>query len=129
MYIENNSLKKYLCIWLSLMFWITSIMITVGGLTRLTDSGLSITQWQLFSGIFPPFNESQWQNYFNLYKRLLALGRTHNDKGSASPAGLDGAADQFRRKGPSSEKIMNSRSGDLGMRKIQQTFISDLHPF
>ena len=36
------------------MFWIISIMIVVGGLTRLTDSGLSITEWQLFSGFLPP---------------------------------------------------------------------------
>ena len=33
------------------------LMIIVGGLTRLTDSGLSITEWELFKGIFPPFNE------------------------------------------------------------------------
>jgi len=47
-----------------------SIMIVVGGLTRLTDSGLSITQWQLFSGFLPPINEIQWQYYFNLYKKI-----------------------------------------------------------
>jgi len=45
-------------------------MIVVGGLTRLTDSGLSITQWQLFSGFLPPINEPQWLNYFNLYKEI-----------------------------------------------------------
>ena len=53
MYIENKQFKKYISYWLLTMFWIISIMIIVGGLTRLTDSGLSITQqWQLFSGIF-----------------------------------------------------------------------------
>ena len=45
-------------------------MIIVGGLTRLTDSGLSITQWQLFSGILPPLNENDWTRYFNLYKKI-----------------------------------------------------------
>ena len=39
------------------MFWIISIMIVVGGLTRLTDSGLSITKWELFSGFLPPLNQ------------------------------------------------------------------------
>ena len=39
------------------MFLIISAMIVVGGLTRLTDSGLSITQWQLFSGFLPPLNK------------------------------------------------------------------------
>ena len=52
------------------MFWIIAIIIIVGGLTRLTDSGLSITQWQLFSGIFPPTNEIQWNQYFELYKEI-----------------------------------------------------------
>ena len=52
------------------MFWIISIMIIVGGLTRLTDSGLSITQWQLFSGILPPLNIDQWNHYFDLYKKI-----------------------------------------------------------
>ena len=52
------------------MFWIISIMIVVGGLTRLTDSGLSITQWQLFSGFLPPLNNSDWIMYFDLYKEI-----------------------------------------------------------
>ena len=70
MYIVNKSLKKYITYWLAAMFWIISIMIVVGGLTRLTDSGLSITEWQLFSGILPPLNEAQWNNYFDLYKKI-----------------------------------------------------------
>ena len=70
MYIENKQIKKYLLIWLSLMFWIIAIMIIVGGLTRLTDSGLSITQWQLFSGFLPPLNSSDWNMYFDLYKKI-----------------------------------------------------------
>jgi heme a synthase len=70
MYIENKQLKNYISFWLASMFWIISTMIIVGGLTRLTDSGLSITKWQLFSGLLPPLNESQWQNYFDLYKKI-----------------------------------------------------------
>ena len=70
MYIENSSIKKNISYWLVTMFFIISIMIIIGGLTRLTDSGLSITQWQLFSGFLPPLNNSDWQNYFNLYKKI-----------------------------------------------------------
>ena len=40
------------------------------GLTRLTDSGLSITRWQLFSGFLPPLNNEDWIFYFNLYKQI-----------------------------------------------------------
>ena len=70
MYIENLQLKNSIKTWLIIMFFIISFMIVVGGLTRLTDSGLSITQWQLFSGFLPPFNNSDWDMYFNLYKEI-----------------------------------------------------------
>jgi cytochrome c oxidase assembly protein subunit 15 len=70
MYIENKALKKYISYWLGTMSLILSIMIIIGGLTRLTDSGLSITQWELFSGILPPLNYEDWQDYFDLYKKI-----------------------------------------------------------
>ncbi len=70
MYSENLKVNNQISIWLITMFWIISAMIIVGGLTRLTDSGLSITQWQLFSGFFPPLNNSQWIMYFDLYKEI-----------------------------------------------------------
>ena len=70
MYIENYLMRKYISFWLSIMFWIISIMIVVGGLTRLTDSGLSITEWELFAGFLPPLNNNDWNNYFDLYKKI-----------------------------------------------------------
>ena len=70
MYIDNSRLKKQISIWLASMFWIISLMIVVGGLTRLTDSGLSITRWELFSGFLPPLSNDSWVNYFNLYKEI-----------------------------------------------------------
>ena len=45
-------------------------MVAVGGLTRLTDSGLSITAWELFTGIFPPVNNNEWNFYFSEYKKI-----------------------------------------------------------
>ncbi len=70
MYIENKTINKFISYWLLSIFLIVSLMIVVGGLTRLTDSGLSITEWELFSGILPPLNENQWDKYFNLYKKI-----------------------------------------------------------
>ena len=70
MYTLNLKIKNLLSLWLVFMFWIISIMIVIGGLTRLTDSGLSITEWQLFSGFFPPLNNNDWIMYFNLYKEI-----------------------------------------------------------
>jgi len=45
-------------------------MVAVGGLTRLTDSGLSITAWELFTGILPPLNINEWNFYFTEYKKI-----------------------------------------------------------
>ena len=70
MYTLNPKINNQLSLWLIIMFWIISIMIIVGGLTRLTDSGLSITRWQLFSGFLPPLNNDEWSMYFNLYKEI-----------------------------------------------------------
>ena len=70
MYTTNTKINYQISIWLITMFWIISIMIIVGGLTRLTDSGLSITEWELFLGFFPPMNQKDWEIYFNLYKEI-----------------------------------------------------------
>ena len=70
MYTVNTKINDQLSLWLIIMFIIISIMIVVGGLTRLTDSGLSITKWQLFSGLLPPLNQNDWILYFNLYKEI-----------------------------------------------------------
>ena len=70
MYTTNPKINNQISIWLIAMFCIISVMIVVGGLTRLTDSGLSITKWQLFTGFIPPLNENDWVLYFNLYKEI-----------------------------------------------------------
>src|SRR5260221_10348283 len=44
-------------------------MVVVGGTTRLTESGLSITEWTLVSGAIPPLTEAQWQHEFDLYRQ------------------------------------------------------------
>ena len=68
MILNNPIHKKYLELWLKTLIILIFFMILVGGLTRLTDSGLSITEWELFSGILPPLNNEQWDKYFLLYK-------------------------------------------------------------
>ena len=56
--------------WLTICLISVFLIILVGGLTRLTNSGLSITQWELFRGIMPPLNENTWNEYFELYKEI-----------------------------------------------------------
>ena len=65
---ENKNI--YISYWLLLITLLVALMIVVGGLTRLTESGLSITKWDLISGIFPPFTTIQWEETFELYKKI-----------------------------------------------------------
>ena len=65
---ENKNI--YLYYWMLTITVLVAIMIVVGGLTRLTDSGLSITRWDLFSGILPPITKEDWIFSFSLYKEI-----------------------------------------------------------
>jgi|TARA_B110000902_G_C14239849_1_gene562063 cytochrome c oxidase assembly protein subunit 15 len=67
---ENKKYKIFFSIWLISLITLVGLIITVGGLTRLTDSGLSITKWEVFKGILPPLNQAQWENYFSEYKAI-----------------------------------------------------------
>ena len=66
----SKSYENLFVLWLLILIFLIAIMIVVGGLTRLTDSGLSITEWQLFSGVLPPLSQQDWTHYFNLYKEI-----------------------------------------------------------
>ncbi len=54
--------------WLLLGVGMTVIQIALGGITRLTGSGLSITEWDVVTGALPPMNEAHWQELFAKYK-------------------------------------------------------------
>ena len=56
--------------WLYAVAALIVAMVIVGGITRLTESGLSITQWKPVSGIVPPLNDAQWQAEFANYRRI-----------------------------------------------------------
>ena len=60
MFVNSANYIKYLKLWLITLFSLIILMVAVGGLTRLTDSGLSITAWELFTGILPPLNVNDW---------------------------------------------------------------------
>jgi heme a synthase len=61
--------NKKIAIWLFTCALIVFLMVAVGGLTRLTESGLSIVKWKPIHGTIPPLNEVQWQEEFNEYKQ------------------------------------------------------------
>ena len=70
MYSLNSNLNLHLKIWLLILIGLVVFIILVGGLTRLTDSGLSITTWELFVGFIPPLTNEKWDEYFDLYKMI-----------------------------------------------------------
>ncbi len=57
-------------VWLMILFALVFVMIAVGGMTRLTDSGLSITEWRPITGAIPPLNAADWDSEFEKYKQI-----------------------------------------------------------
>ena len=70
MHLNKNQNNKFISLWLLLMTFLVALIIIIGGLTRLTDSGLSITKWDLFTGILPPVSSNDWEKSFFLYKKI-----------------------------------------------------------
>lgn len=62
--------RKAVSIWLLALALIIVGMVTLGGLTRLTGSGLSITTWEPVNGVVPPLSEQSWQAAFDAYKHI-----------------------------------------------------------
>ena len=67
---NDKNINKLFLYWLILSLIIVFFIIIIGGLTRLTNSGLSITEWELFKGILPPLKVLDWELYFEKYKRI-----------------------------------------------------------
>lgn len=72
---QNN---KAIANWLFIGAGMIIIQILLGGLTRLTDSGLSITEWKPLLGTIPPLNEQQWMEAFEKYKQLAQFKTIHS---------------------------------------------------
>src|SRR5271169_4316638 len=62
--------SRAVAIWLWTLAGLVFLMVVVGGATRLTESGLSITEWKPLTGIIPPLSLAQWQAEFDNYKRI-----------------------------------------------------------
>ena len=75
--------------WLFMVAALVFAMVVVGGITRLTESGLSITEWKPISGAIPPLSQDDWQRAFDLYKQTPEYREING------PAGMDLAGFQF----------------------------------
>lgn len=62
--------RRGIRLWLVALFLMVAAMIAVGGMTRLTDSGLSITEWRPVTGAIPPMDEATWAAEFEKYRAI-----------------------------------------------------------
>ena len=65
----SNSDRRATASWLLLCCALVFLMVIIGGITRLTQSGLSIVEWQPVAGVLPPMNDAQWDELFAKYQK------------------------------------------------------------
>ena len=70
MNIKGSKIDLLFFYWLTITLILVFFIIIIGGLTRLTNSGLSIIEWELFKGILPPLDILTWNDYFDKYKSI-----------------------------------------------------------
>ncbi len=68
--LSPNGKPLALARWLFVVAGLVTLIVAVGGVTRLTESGLSITEWKPVTGALPPLSEVQWQNEFEAYQQI-----------------------------------------------------------
>lgn len=66
----NNNSTKAIVIWLLIGAFLVASMVVIGGITRLTQSGLSMVEWKLIMGSVPPLNEQEWNATFEKYQQF-----------------------------------------------------------
>ena len=67
---RNATRPRAIAVWLYVVAAMIVAIVVVGGITRLTESGLSITEWKPLTGVVPPLNDAQWQAEFANYRRI-----------------------------------------------------------
>lgn len=65
---EDDKISRAIKVWLIVGVMMVFMQVVIGGITRLTGSGLSITKWEIVTGSIPPLGESAWNHAFELYK-------------------------------------------------------------
>lgn len=75
---ENSSKKKIVAIWLLVGVFMIMIQVVLGGIVRLTDSGLSMTEWNPIMGAIPPLSHSQWMDAFQRYQKIAQYKYVNN---------------------------------------------------
>lgn len=71
--------RRQIRIWLGVVVFALFALVLVGGATRLTESGLSITEWKPIHGVIPPLSAAEWEEEFTLYKQIPQYSQMNND--------------------------------------------------
>ncbi|HID37789.1 MAG TPA: heme A synthase, partial [Ghiorsea sp.] len=71
--------SRAVSIWLLIMIIMVVSMILLGGATRLTNAGLSITEWRPVSGALPPLSDAAWASEFGKYQQIPEFAAEHPD--------------------------------------------------
>ncbi len=77
--VPRNSQPRAIAHWLLAVAALVFLMVVVGGITRLTESGLSITEWKPVSGAIPPLTDVAWAAAFDAYKQIPQYAAIHAD--------------------------------------------------
>src|SRR5688572_6610936 len=75
----DRSSSRPVAIWLLVGVGMVIVQIILGGITRLTGSGLSITEWDVVTGTLPPLNHQEWVEAFEKYKQTPQFGYLNSD--------------------------------------------------
>ena len=67
---DNPQVRRRVGIWLAIWAVMLLLIVVIGGVTRLTESGLSITEWKPVSGIVPPLSHADWEAEFARYRQI-----------------------------------------------------------
>src|SRR5690348_5064949 len=67
---RRTTAERPIALWLLACCAMMFLIVVIGGITRLTESGLSITEWQPVAGVLPPLSDAQWQAEFDKYKAI-----------------------------------------------------------
>ena len=70
--------RRIVLIWMIIGLFMIFFQIIIGGVTRLTGSGLSITKWEIITGTIPPLNEAEWNDAYTLYKGTPQYTKINN---------------------------------------------------
>ncbi|WP_265530752.1 COX15/CtaA family protein [Sphingomicrobium marinum] len=87
--LTDKSRPNAIALWLLIVAGLVFVMVVVGGITRLTESGLSITRWDLITGTLPPLTDAKWESEFALYRQTPEYIEING------PAGMDLAQFKF----------------------------------